>query len=429
MVSNTSQADDPCNLIVNYLPQTLTDDEFEAMFKSIGPLKSSKVIRDKSTGYSYGYGFVEYTELEHAQQAIKLLDGLQLQNKRLKVSTARTGCDVRASNLYISNLPLQLTEEELSEHFVAYGNIVQTRILMDPTTNLSRGVGFIRFTTREEAQQALDSMNGRKLNGSSNPIGVKFAEDNRDKAKKTKEAIFDLLSTGSMMGGGLGGFNAGQMMGMGNQMRQMQTPFGLGNSAAAGMGGMGMGGMGMGGRGMGDMGMGDMGMGQGMMGQGLMGPGPMNINQLSGMRGVNSQFGAASNQFGMGYEGNMGGGPMRRENQMRQQRMDPMSMGNTMSAMRGANGLNTGPGYILFVYNIGTDTDERALWQLFFPFGALQKVNVIRDAEKNQGKGYGFVTMVNLQEAQNAIQNLNGFLFKGKQLQVRAFLVPTESNN
>jgi len=75
-------------------------------------------------------------------------------------------------------------------------------------------------------------------------------------------------------------------------------------------------------------------------------------------------------------------------------------------------------GHVLFVYNIGTNTDERSLWQLFSPYGSIKKVNVVRDFEKQQGKGYGFVTMFDYQEALYAIQQLNGFVYVDKPLQV-----------
>jgi len=74
--------------------------------------------------------------------------------------------------------------------------------------------------------------------------------------------------------------------------------------------------------------------------------------------------------------------------------------------------------YTLFVYNIGFQATDRTLWQLFSPFGTVQKVNIMLDHEKNQCKGYGFVTMTNYQEAQNAVNCLNGYFFQGRVLQV-----------
>ena len=75
-------------------------------------------------------------------------------------------------------------------------------------------------------------------------------------------------------------------------------------------------------------------------------------------------------------------------------------------------------GHVLFVYNIGPEADERAVWQLFAPFGTVAKVNVIRDFAKGVGKGYGFVSMPNMVEAQAAITGLSGYRYCGKPLQV-----------
>lgn len=58
------------------------------------------------TGYSYGFGFVNYAKAEDAATAINTLNGLQVQNKRLKVSFARpSGEEIKETNLYVTNLP------------------------------------------------------------------------------------------------------------------------------------------------------------------------------------------------------------------------------------------------------------------------------------------------------------------------------------
>lgn len=71
---------------------------------------------------------------------------------------------------------------------------------------------------------------------------------------------------------------------------------------------------------------------------------------------------------------------------------------------------------ILFVYNIGPQTDEKELWHLFSRHGRVIKTNVIRKGDVS--KGYGFVTMSSYNEATLAIHNLNGINFGGRQLQV-----------
>jgi len=75
-------------------------------------------------------------------------------------------------------------------------------------------------------------------------------------------------------------------------------------------------------------------------------------------------------------------------------------------------------GYILFAYNIGAETNEYTLGELFGNYGKVVRVNVIRKGESGESKGFGFVTMKNYNEAVTAISALNGYNYSGKPLQV-----------
>jgi ELAV like protein 2/3/4 len=75
-------------------------------------------------------------------------------------------------------------------------------------------------------------------------------------------------------------------------------------------------------------------------------------------------------------------------------------------------------GWCIFVYNLGPETDENTLWQLFGPFGAVQSVKISRDMQTQKCKGFGFVTMTNYEEAILAIKHLNGFNIGSRTLQV-----------
>ena len=75
-------------------------------------------------------------------------------------------------------------------------------------------------------------------------------------------------------------------------------------------------------------------------------------------------------------------------------------------------------GWCIFVYNLGPETDESVLWQLFGPFGAVQSIKVIRDPLTQKCKGFGFVTMTNYDEAITAINCLNGLNLQNRILQV-----------
>ncbi|XP_022915266.1 ELAV-like protein 1 isoform X11 [Onthophagus taurus] len=179
------QEESKTNLIVNYLPQTMTQEEIRSLFSSIGEVESCKLIRDKVTGQSLGYGFVNYHRPEDAEKAINTLNGLRLQNKTIKVSYARPSSEaIKGANLYVSGLPKNMTQQDLEALFSPYGRIITSRILCDNITGLSKGVGFIRFDQRLEAERAIQELNGTIPKGSTEPITVKFANNpsNNNKA-------------------------------------------------------------------------------------------------------------------------------------------------------------------------------------------------------------------------------------------------------
>ena len=325
------------NLIVNYLPQNLSDEEFHELFSKPGRLTASKVIRDRATGYSYGFGFVDYATEEDAAHAIQVLNGYQLHHKTIKVAYSRQGDNVKGANLYLRNLPKTVKQSDLEQLFSPYGDIVQVRVLLNDQ-GVPKGVGFVLFSCREQAECAMKALDGQTPPGFPQSMNIKFAEDNKNKMAATLETVFNM---NGHLPGAVGGGNMGA-------------------------------------------------------------------------------FGGGYNSF------NGGGGPMR--SQVRFNRFNPISSSfpsNQMGAAA-AGGFNSShpvssqiePGFALFVYNIGLETDEYALWQLFSPYGVVKKVNVMRDFQKKQSKGFGFVTMLNYNEAVNAIQNLNGFNYAGKPMQV-----------
>jgi len=176
--------DSKTNLIVNYLPQTMTQEEIRSLFSSIGEVESCKLIRDKVTGQSLGYGFVNYHRADDATKAIQTLNGLRLQNKTIKVSYARPSSEaIKGANLYVSGLPKHLAQPDLERLFASCGNIITSRILCDNITGLSKGVGFIRFDQRIEAERAIQKLNGTLPEGSTEPITVKFANNPSNNAK------------------------------------------------------------------------------------------------------------------------------------------------------------------------------------------------------------------------------------------------------
>ncbi|RWS13429.1 ELAV-like protein 2 [Dinothrombium tinctorium] len=173
-----SNSEEKTNLIINYLPQSMTDDEFWRMFEKIGPLRSAKIIRNKHTNYSYGFGFVNYVYVKDAQTAIAKLNGLQVQHKRIKVAFSRPQCHaIKKAKLYVKNVPLNFTEKDLESLFSKYGKIIQCRLLDGEAKK--KGIAFVLYDLHDQAEKAIESLNGVLLNGASYPLEIKYATDNK----------------------------------------------------------------------------------------------------------------------------------------------------------------------------------------------------------------------------------------------------------
>jgi RNA recognition motif-containing protein len=75
-------------LFVGNLAYSVTDTQLQELFKRHGSVKSAKIIADKSSGRSRGYGFVEMSSEEEARRAIEALNGTQFERRALIVSKA-----------------------------------------------------------------------------------------------------------------------------------------------------------------------------------------------------------------------------------------------------------------------------------------------------------------------------------------------------
>jgi RNA recognition motif-containing protein len=77
------------NLFVGNLPYSVDDSDLEAAFSAHGDVVSALVVRDRETGRSRGFGFVEMATEEAAEVAVGALDGFELDGRRLRVNAAQ----------------------------------------------------------------------------------------------------------------------------------------------------------------------------------------------------------------------------------------------------------------------------------------------------------------------------------------------------
>src|SRR6266481_2760035 len=69
------------------------------------------------------------------------------------------------TKLFVGNLSFNTTENDLHDAFAAHGTVRETNLMMDRMSGKPRGFGFVTMSTPEEAQKAIDALNGASMDG------------------------------------------------------------------------------------------------------------------------------------------------------------------------------------------------------------------------------------------------------------------------
>ncbi len=69
------------------------------------------------------------------------------------------------AKLYVGNVDFKVTENDLQDAFSAYGTVIEANLMVDRVSGRPRGFAFVTMSTPEEAQKAIESLNGTDLKG------------------------------------------------------------------------------------------------------------------------------------------------------------------------------------------------------------------------------------------------------------------------
>jgi len=180
------------NIYVRNLDKSISDEKFLELFNQFGTVTNGLVMRDEA-GASKGFGFVNYETAESAQKAVEEMNGKKIGEKDVYVGRAQKKEErekmlrdmfekikrermnkYQGVNLYVKYLEDTITEEQLRQEFSHCGTITSCVIMKDIEKSVSKGFGFVCFSTPEEATKALTDMNGKMLG--SKPIYVALAQ-------------------------------------------------------------------------------------------------------------------------------------------------------------------------------------------------------------------------------------------------------------
>ena len=83
------------------------------------------------------------------------------------------------SKLYVGNMPFQSTEADLEDAFAAYGTVRSVNVIMDRDTGRPRGFAFVEMSTPEEAQAAMQALDGSDMGGRTLKVNVAKERESR----------------------------------------------------------------------------------------------------------------------------------------------------------------------------------------------------------------------------------------------------------
>ncbi|XP_058072510.1 polyadenylate-binding protein RBP45-like isoform X2 [Magnolia sinica] len=162
-------ADEIRTLWIGDLQYWMDESYINSCFGQTGEVVSVKVIRNKQTAQSEGYGFIEFVNRAAAERTLQTYNGTQMpsveQNFRLNWASFGVGerrpDDSADFPIFVGDLASDVTDYMLQETFRShYPTVKGAKVVTDRTTGRSKGYGFVRFGDEGEQMRAMTEMNG-----------------------------------------------------------------------------------------------------------------------------------------------------------------------------------------------------------------------------------------------------------------------------
>ncbi|KAJ3691545.1 hypothetical protein LUZ61_020709 [Rhynchospora tenuis] len=178
-----SEPKENTKLYFGNLPYNCDSAQLAGVVQEYAAPEMVEVLYDRQTGRSRGFAFVTMSTVEDCKHVIENLDGKQFNGRTMRVNFSDKPKDKlplyneTEHKLFVGNLSWNATSEDLEEVFKKCGNVVSARVLYDGDTGRSRGYGFVSYSTQEEMDAALQTLEGEEIDG--RPIRVSLAQAGR----------------------------------------------------------------------------------------------------------------------------------------------------------------------------------------------------------------------------------------------------------
>jgi len=163
-------------LFIGNLPFDLEYDALAGMLteKIENGYKYLKIAKDKRTGKSRGFGYLHFNQKEEAEAALEVLTGMEIEGREVKIDLSQQKSErprertPQENSVFIGNLNFEVTNEaviEMCNDLLGEGVAQRVRLLTDRDSGRPRGFGHIDFESPEEANRAIETLNGIELMG------------------------------------------------------------------------------------------------------------------------------------------------------------------------------------------------------------------------------------------------------------------------
>jgi polyadenylate-binding protein len=171
------------SLYVGDLHPDVTEPMLFEIFSAVGPVASIRVCRDAVTRRSLGYAYVNFHNMVDAERALDTLNYSNVAGQPCRIMWKHRDPSIRKTglgNVFIKNLDKQLDNRHLNDTFSAFGNIVSCKVAIDERGE-SKGYGYVQYETKEEADQAIQKVNGMLICDKKVFVGAFVPKQEREK--------------------------------------------------------------------------------------------------------------------------------------------------------------------------------------------------------------------------------------------------------
>jgi len=167
---------------VGNIDERFTQELLTELMTQVGPVRQVHMPLDRVSRIHQGYGFVEYDTPASAEYAAKVLNGIRVWGKPIRVNKASADkqktVDIGAE-LFINNLDPQVDEKILYDTFSQFGQILRQPNIVRDENNISKGYGFVSFDSFEASDAALSTMNGQYLLSKAIAVDYAYKKDGK----------------------------------------------------------------------------------------------------------------------------------------------------------------------------------------------------------------------------------------------------------